>query len=149
MWKLAQRNARLERYVNGRSVNSASAKMPYRPNPFSTMSPQTSWASLTDKTFCSRHLPAVAAAPGLPSVDAVADLFVRPDDKFTPCPKSTVLFSYFAQWFTDGFLRSDRAPPPNGPDPRKNNSNHEIDLMQIYGLTADVTNQLRAHQGGP
>lgn len=112
------------------------------------MSTYTSWASLTDKTFSSRHLPAAAPVADLPAVDEVADLFARPDGEFTPCPKSTVLFSYFAAWFTDGFLRSDRTPPPNGPNPGKNDSNHEIDLMQVYGLTADVTDQLRAHERG-
>ncbi len=114
LWWLAQRNSKIDRILNGRLVNSASAKMPYRPNPFSTMSTYTSWASLTDKKFSSRHLPAAAPVPDLPAVDEVADMFARPDGEFTPCPKSTVLFSYFAAWFTDGFLRSDRTPPPRG-----------------------------------
>jgi prostaglandin-endoperoxide synthase 2 len=148
LWRFAQRRPRMERYVNGRLVNSASAKMPYRPNPFSTMATYASWASLTDKRFSGRHLPAAPTVPDLPAAEDVADFFVRPEGAFTPCPKSTVLFSYFAAWFTDGFLRSDRTPPPNGPDPRKNDSNHEIDLMQIYGLTRDVTDQLRLHDGG-
>ncbi|MGI8809851.1 MAG: peroxidase family protein [Acidimicrobiales bacterium] len=148
LWWLAQRNSRLVKSLNGRLINSASAKMPYRPNPFSTMSTYTSWASLTDKKFSSRHLPAADVVPDLPGADQVSELFVRPRGEVTPCPKSTVLFSYFAAWFTDGFLRSDRTPPPDGPDERKNDSNHEIDLMQIYGLTADVTDQLRAHDGG-
>jgi prostaglandin-endoperoxide synthase 2 len=148
VWKLAQGSPKLRRYLNGRLVNAASAKMPYRPNPFSTMSTYTSWASLTDKKFSSRHLPAAGPVPDLPPADQVADVFVRPEGAFTPSAKSTVLFSYFAQWFTDGFLRSDRTPPPNGPDDRKNDSNHEIDLMQIYGLTAEVTDQLRSHAGG-
>jgi prostaglandin-endoperoxide synthase 2 len=148
LWKLAQRNRKLDRFLNARLVNSATAKMPYRPNPFSTMDPYTSWASLTDKHYSSRHLPPVTSKVDTPGVDQVADMFMRAPGDFTPCPKSTVLFSYFAQWFTDGFLRSDRTPPPHGPDPRKNDSNHEIDLMQIYGLTAEVTDQLRAHTGG-
>ena len=42
-----------------------------------------------------------------------------------PCPRSTVLFAYFAQWFTDGFLRGDAHVAR---DPRRNSSNHEIDL---------------------
>ncbi len=33
------------------------------------------------------------------------------------CPKSTVLFAYFAQWFTDGFLRSKR--PEQGRRPAR------------------------------
>lgn len=148
IWRFAQRHHGLERYVNGRLVNKASAKMPYRPNPFSTRSDYTSWASLTDRKFSGRHLPANRQPSDLPDPADVADLFIRPNGEFTPCPKSTVLFSYFAQWFTDGFLRSDRTPPPHGPDGRKNDSNHEIDLMQIYGLTPEVTAQLRAHVGG-
>src|SRR5437868_3842602 len=60
LWHLAQRHRRIERYVNGRLVNKASAKMPYRPNPFSTMAGYTSWASLTDKKFSGRHLPGSA-----------------------------------------------------------------------------------------
>ena len=57
----------------------------------------------------------------------------------TPCEKSTVLFPYFAEWFVDGFLRSERPhpdPETGEPvrDPARNESNHEIDLIQIYGL---------------
>lgn len=144
-WGLAQRIGTVDRFLNGRLVDKATAKMPYRPNPFSTRGPYTSWASLTDRKYSSRHLPAAAAVADLPPAEDVADMFVRPPGAFTPCPKSTVLFSYFAQWFTDGFLRSDRSVPP---DPKKNDSNHEIDLMQIYGLTAEVTDQLRAGEGG-
>lgn len=148
-WKIAQRIPKLERAVNGFLINRATAKMPYRPNPFSTRSPYTSWASLTDKRFSGMHLPPAASLPNdLPGADEVAQLFARPEGNFTPSPKSTVLFSYFAQWFTDGFLRSDRTPPPDGPDDRKNDSTHEIDLMQIYGLNEEATRQLRASEGG-
>jgi prostaglandin-endoperoxide synthase 2 len=147
VWRIVQGRPKWERIVNGRLIDRAVAKMPYRPNPFSTMSPYTSWASLTDRAFSSRHLPAttVAPSPDLPGADDVAEVFMREDGRFIPSEKSTVLFSYFAQWFTDGFLRSDRANPP---DPRKNDSNHEIDLMQVYGLTPAVTDQLRLHEGG-
>ncbi|MEO6627475.1 MAG: peroxidase family protein [Aquihabitans sp.] len=148
LWHFAQRRPKVERFLNGRLVNTASAKMPYRPNPFSTRGAYTSWASLTDKKYSGRHLPPASEVADLPPVADVAELFARPDGAFTPCPKSTVLFSYFAAWFTDGFLRSDRTPPPHGPDAAKNDSNHEIDLMQIYGLTEDVTDQLRAHDHG-
>ena len=71
----------------------------------------------------------------------------------TRCEKSTVLFPYFAAWFVDGFLRSERPKPdPDTGEPRrdvaKNESNHEIDLIQIYGLNDQVTRQLRAEEGG-
>jgi prostaglandin-endoperoxide synthase 2 len=146
VWKIVQRQPKLERIVNGRLIDSASAKMPYRPNPNSTVAPYTSWEALTNRKYWSRHLPAADALPAdLPAPEEVAKLFVREDGKFLASEKSTVLFSYFAQWFTDGFLRSDRAVPP---DEKKNDSNHEIDLMQIYGLTPEVTDQLRLHEGG-
>ena len=56
--------------------------------------------------------------------------------------KSTVLFSYFAQWFTDGFLRTDYK------DPLKNTSNHDIDLSNLYGLRTENTNILRSRVDG-
>lgn len=145
VWKIAQAIPKVETFVNGKLIDSATAKMPYRLNPFSTLSDYTSWASLTDHKYCGRHLPSGPPPPDLPDAARVAELFIRKDGRFIESDKSTVLFSYFAQWFTDGFLRSDRADPS---DPRRNDSNHEIDLMQIYGLTPDVTDQLRLHEGG-
>jgi prostaglandin-endoperoxide synthase 2 len=53
-----------------------------------------------------------------------------------------MLFAYFAQWFTDGFLRTDLT------DFRKNTSNHEIDLSPVYGLNKAVTDVIREHAGG-
>lgn len=144
IWELIQSVPPVRRAVNAAVTNLAILKFPTRPNPFSTMADYTSWDSLTDRTFSSRHLPAADVVdPALPDVEELKDLFTRRD--FIESPKSTVLFSYFAQWFTDGFLRSDRATPP---DPRKNQSNHEIDLTNLYGLHADVARQLRTLKGG-
>ena len=128
-------------------TNLAILKVPTRPNPYSTMADYTSWDSLTDRTFSGRHLPATAAVnPRLPKVEDLAELYER--ERFVESPKSTVLFSYFAQWFTDGFLRSERAKPGSTRDLRRNESNHEIDLTNLYGLRSDVTRQLRALEGG-
>ncbi len=144
IWDLIQSIPPVRRVVNAAVTNLAILKFPTRPNPYSTMADYTSWDSLTDRTFSSRHLPAADVAdPGLPEVEELKDLFTRGD--FKPSPKSTVLFSYFAQWFTDGFLRSDRATPP---DPRKNQSNHEIDLTNLYGLHPDMARELRTLEGG-
>jgi prostaglandin-endoperoxide synthase 2 len=58
--------------------------------------------------------------------------------------KSTCLFPAFAQYLTDGFIRT-RMPKP-GEDPRlrlKNNSNHQIDLSPLYGRTLEQTTALR------
>ena len=91
-----------------------------------------------------RPPPAAARSRGLPPAEAVADLFVRPGEA-TLCAKSTVTFAYFAQWFTDGFLRSDRSVER---DPRRNDATHEIDPLPIYGVRPSWTEQLREHEGG-
>lgn len=144
-WSVAQRVPPVRRRLNRALINSAVLKVPTRPNPLSTLAPYTSWRSLTDKTFASRHLPPLPDGDAdLPPPERVADLFMRSGDA-PLCPKSTVLFQYFAQWFTDGFLRSDRSQPP---DPRKTESNHEIDLMQLYGLTPGITQLLRTGEAG-
>ncbi len=144
-WDWMQKFEPVRRGINRALINRAISKMPPRPNPLSTLTPYTSWQSLTDRTYDSRHLPPRNGADGgLPAEDAVAQLFVRGDDT-EACPKSTVLFAYFAQWFTDGFLRSDRGQPR---DPRKNSSNHEIDLSQLYGLDPKTTELLRSGDRG-
>ena len=143
IWNVIASVPAVRRVVNAGLTNLAILKFPTRPNPFSTMADYTSWDSLTDRTFSSRHLPAADTVAPLPKVEDLESLFTR--DAFIASPKSTVLFSYFAQWFTDGFLRSDRATPP---DPRRNQSNHEIDLTNLYGLHPDVARQLRTLEGG-
>ena len=153
--KLVQRIKPLARLINSIAINRLVSRVPPRPNPLSTKDPYTSWTSLTDRTWSGRHLPPVpadtptpATSPeGPPTVDAVAALFVR-DGEMVPCPKSTMLFPCFAQWFTDGFLRTDRSAAPGVlRNTRKNESNHEIDLAQLYGLNSTMTEQLRAHDG--
>ncbi|MFL5862287.1 MAG: peroxidase family protein [Solirubrobacteraceae bacterium] len=144
IWDVVQAVPPVRRAVNKALTNLAIYKFPTRPNPLSTMADYTSWDSLTDRTFDSRHLPpATSSDLGLPEVEAFQGLFTR--QEFIESPKSTVLFPYFAQWFTDGFLRSDRATPP---DPRKNQTNHDIDLTNLYGLHPDVARQLRTLEGG-
>ncbi|MEA2234315.1 MAG: prostaglandin-endoperoxide synthase 2 [Solirubrobacteraceae bacterium] len=151
VWKLVQRIKPLQRLINRMAINSAIARVEPRPNPLSTMAPYTSWASLTDRTFSGRHLPPVpvgAKRPATPAINEVAELFAREDGEMIESPKSTVLFSFFAQWFTDGFLRTDRGGPPKQlRNTRKNESNHEIDLAQLYGLAKPMTDQLRIGHG--
>ena len=111
-----------------------------RPRPFSLASPYTSWLSLTDKSFTGRHLPP-EKIQGLPDVDKVAQLWQR-GEREIPSVKSSMLFSFYAQWLTDSFLRTDLE------DTRRNHSNHELDLCQIYGLGAEQTKALREMEGG-
>ncbi|HMF36375.1 MAG TPA: peroxidase family protein, partial [Isosphaeraceae bacterium] len=129
--------------INAKLVNIAIYKTATRPYAFSTMSPYTSWDSLTDRTFSGRHLPESTTDPSrLPPVADVVELFRRGPEGTTLSDKSTLLFPYFAQWFTDGFLRTDRT------DQRKNTSNHEIDLSQLYGLDRSITPLIRTGKGG-
>lgn len=144
LWRLVQRVPPLRCLVNRILINRAILKMPTRPNPLSTMADYTSWPSLTDRTFDARHLPPAEVQPFPSDVERVVELFRRKDGTRL-CPKSTVLFPYFAEWFTDGFLRSDRS---ESRDLRRNESNHEIDLMQLYGLTSAQTQDLRSGQNG-
>jgi prostaglandin-endoperoxide synthase 2 len=145
LWKAAQRQPHVERLVNRTLIDLALSKVPQRPHPFSTKTDYTCWTSLTDRTYDARHLPPAEPMARAPDVDDVLALFDRGDAGTKECPKSTLLFPYFAQWFTDGFLRSDRSEPR---DPCRNESNHEIDLMQLYGLTEADTRALRSFRGG-
>ena len=153
-WRVVQRSGALVRLGNRVTINRLIKRIEPRPNPLSTMVPYTCWASLTDRTFSGRHLPPVSPGSECPPTDgpptstAVANAFLR--DKFEPCPKTTVLFTFFAQWFTDGILRTERPSAPTGVhakptirNTRKNESNHDVDLATLYGLTRAATDQLR------
>ena len=149
------------------AINHIAGSTPPRPRPLSLWShlpkpddPQrqgpvndyTSWPGLTDRSWSGRHLPPAPQAdidhlpaqgpfdPSGKAMGPVLALFARGSSMQTD--RSSVLFSFFAQWFTDSFLRTGQ------PDRRRNTSNHEIDLCQIYGLTEDTARLLRSHEGG-
>jgi prostaglandin-endoperoxide synthase 2 len=143
LWDFVQSNEGLQHEVNKILINKAIYKVPTRPYPLSTMADYTSWDSLTDRTFSSRHLPPSDRDPAtLPPLDDLKPLFLRRNDTGLLSDKSTVLFPYFAQWFTDGFLRTNRQ------NNLKNTSNHDIDLSPLYGLNKGITDALRSYQGG-
>jgi prostaglandin-endoperoxide synthase 2 len=144
-WGWVQSNDRLRSWVNGILINRAISKIPPRPLPLSTLSDYTSWRSLTDRSYSGRHLPPAKADPATrpDPVTLLSELFERKTPRMSD--KSTLLFPYFAQWFTDGFLRT--AQDARGRS-IKNNSNHQVDLCQVYGLTEAVADRLRSHQGG-
>lgn len=107
-----------------------------------TEEPYITWPGLVDRRYTGRHLPPAPAAYGdsLPEIDRVVELFMR--ERFIASGRSTALFCFFAQWFTDSFLRT-----MDG-DRRRNTSNHEIDLCQIYGLDEATGDALRERRGG-
>jgi prostaglandin-endoperoxide synthase 2 len=114
------------------------------------------WAGLFDRRFTGRHLPPAPQSymdrlASVPLVDpttrepgpkTVLGLYTRPANQFTPSDSASALLCFFAQWFTDSFLRKDPT------DERLNTSNHEIDLCQIYGLDAETATRLRTGHGG-
>jgi len=142
----------LESYIPGTKddrFQSAPGYVPGQGIPKST-DPYTSWESLIDRTYTGRHLPpdpAFNQPDNLPQLKELAVLFKRRKDQngkpiSLESEKSTLLFPYWVQWFTDGFLRKD------GNNPLKNTSNHHIDLCPVYGLTSHSTHLLRSFQGG-
>jgi len=148
-------------FVSKTAINGFAKATTSRPRPYSLWSDAkskdvgklcdyVSWPSLTDRTFSGRHLRAASDnyVRNLPVDSAylspsdygdVTGLFKR--DNQIDCPRSSLLFPFFAQWFTDSFLRVDPT------DKRKNTSNHEIDLCQIYGLKEETTLMLRTMAG--
>ena len=104
-----------------------------------------SWPGLADRRYSGRHLsPAPSGyAESLPDIERVVrTLYLRKEGEFTPCRRTSTLFCFFAQWFTDSFLRTDPI------DRRRNTSNHEIDCCQFYGLDEPTTFALRERRGG-
>ncbi|AIC29820.1 animal heme peroxidase protein (plasmid) [Rhizobium etli bv. mimosae str. IE4771] len=140
VWHFLEKVPFAARVINKVLINTAVTSTRSRPHPSSTLSPYTSWQSLTDKSYFARHLPASATAFPLPPIDDVLSLFHRDPGKARQCPKSTLLFPVFAQYLTDGFLRTEMN------DRTRTTSNHEIDLSPLYGRTKEQTDALRTRQ---
>ena len=156
-WRFVASVPVLRRFFNRLFINLITNSTKPRPHPLSLWGPDAtastpfgaasadyvSWTGLVDRTYTGRHLPPADQSylDALPALDKLRPLFQR-QRQLTPCPKSTALFGFFAQWFTDSFLRTDPI------DFRKTTSNHEIDLCQIYGLDAADATILRSHSGG-
>lgn len=132
----------IRRLISDFYINKQAYSADPRPRPFSMASTYTSWKSLSDRTFTGRHLPEAEGDQNLPDIKKVVELWRRQDSQEKPSADTSMLFSFFAQWFTDSFLRTDLR------DRRKNTSNHEIDLCQLYGLREDVTDRLRLKLDG-
>lgn len=159
-WRFVENMPALEKWANKFLINNAIYKVPTRPRPYSMMTLEptipgtnipkktdtyTSWDSLRDRTYTGRHLPPEPSfnqSEALPDPKDLAILFRKQNGKTILSEKSTLLFPYWVQWFTDGFLRTNRN------NRLKNTSNHEIDLSNVYGLTPEVTHLLRSFQGG-
>jgi prostaglandin-endoperoxide synthase 2 len=166
-WRLVQRVPGLRDWINGAYISAVVNSTPPRPYPLSLWSPgatpanyhppplyqappevtnYVSWTGLVDRGYTGRHLPPVAPAPNLPALDDLKALFARSKNaagrEVMLTSNTSALFCFFAQWFTDSFLRTDAT------DARRNTSNQEIDLCQIYGLNASQADILRSKVGG-
>ena len=136
----------LHRRLNRKLINSYAYAAGLRPRPFSMAAPYTTWRGLTDRRYSGRHIPvATAHAAALPPLDDVTALFRKTEDR--RASDTSLLFPFFAQWFTDSFLRT-KWKQPDEQDFAENESNHEIDLCQIYGISEEQTTMLRAGRGG-
>jgi prostaglandin-endoperoxide synthase 2 len=106
------------------------------------------WAGLVDRRYTGRHLPPAprSYSARLPPLNRVLALYTRKQVNGQEQPihsaNCSALLCFFAQWFTDSFLRKDQK------DERLNTSNHEIDLCEIYGLDAETARALRTLHGG-
>lgn len=139
---------KVEAFVNRLAIDRIVSQVRARPHPYSTRHDYVSWAGLTNRTWSARHLPpADRDLDRLPPAEEVAKLFLRSPDDHRLSDKSTCLFPAFAQYLTDGFIRtsSDEADPDKL---KRNTSNHDIDMCPLYGRTEEQTRQLRVSDPG-
>lgn len=140
----------LRNWVNRKVIDRIVSVARTRPHPYSTLSSYTSWRSLTDKQWSGRHLSeSELDQDTLPTWQQLEPVFKRTGNGQRLCPKSTCLFPAFAQYLTDGFIRTETGTTlPNGDDDpdqvKRNTSNHDIDLCTLYGRTKKQTDALRA-----
>ncbi|MDF3069936.1 MAG: hypothetical protein K0R38_5537 [Polyangiaceae bacterium] len=155
MWAL--RTPPVRRFVSREYTDYLCSSVPPRPHGFSLCGPQqeisdyVSWPSLTNRGYSARHLAPASAStlpiPSRPLRVAGATLPASAWDETTRlwsrvgemqrCERSNVFFAFFAQWFTDSIFNV------NVKDRRRNDSNHDIDLCQIYGLNEAAARSLR------
>ena len=105
----------VRRVVSSLAIDILAGSTSPRPRAFSMAGDYTTWPSLTDRKFTGRHLPPFDWPPDLlPGESDVSLLFQSPkddkgDDVRAESSDTSVMFSFFAQWFTDSFLRTSRA----------------------------------------
>lgn len=134
-----------DRKVNRIAINATVNVARNRPHPLSTAHPYVSWVTLSDRRWSGRHLPPTQTPPTA-DPKLVVELFRRPATGQKLSKRSTCLFPAFAQYLTDGFIRTRMNDSDAGePDSFRlqNTSNHELDMCPLYGLTVEQTDALR------
>lgn len=137
----------LAQLINRIAINRIVKRARSRPHPLSAAHDFVSWKGLTDRRWSGRHLPP-KARDNPPEVPELLGLFERRDGTQRLCPKSTCLFPAFAQYLTDGFLRTETEELTASGEQldtrlRRNTSNHEIDMCTLYGRNQTQTDALR------
>ena len=143
-----EQNTYLRKWANYLIIHSSVRNVRTRPHPWNTVHSYVSWRGLSDRTWSARHLPeSDKDEKTLPDEKALAKLFLRDSSEPKFCPKSTLLFPSFAQYLTDGFIRTKTDPKePERKDEellKRTTSNHQIDLCTLYGLNYEQTTALR------
>lgn len=143
----------LASWANRWAINRVVKRARSRPHPLSTEHDYVSWSGLTDRSWSARHLPP-RPRDKAPDPKALKVLFERKEETQRLCPKSTCLFPAFAQYLTDGFIRTESqhlTPEGKSSDShlKRNTSNHEIDLCPLYGRTKVQTDALRLKSSAP
>mgnify|MGYP006921598680 CR=1 FL=1 len=108
---IANRWSWLGKFVNRVAINRAVNVSRIRPHPWSNAHPYVSWTSMSDRNWSARHLPETKTPRPVPDKDSeemrnLLALFLRGDHEPKFCDKSTLLFPAFAQYLTDGFIRT-------------------------------------------
>lgn len=106
----------------------------------------STWPALTDRSFNARTLSPEGYRTRVDPKKLIS-LFTRKQENGKEkneikADRTSILFPFFARWLTDSFMRID------GNDRRKNTSNHELDLCQIYGLSEVESDALRSKAHG-
>ena len=133
----------LHQKINALAINATVNVARSRPHPLTTAHDYVSWVTLTDKKWSARHLPP-NDKPNVSSIEEVVKLFIRPEGGQKLSTRSSCLFPAFAQYLTDGFIRT-RMPSDKEPESVRlqNTSNHDIDMCPLYGRTIEQTDALR------
>jgi len=133
------------RKLNSFAISGIVNSSRHRPHPWSTVHSYVSWTSLTDQRYSARHLP---VRPNLNAIEPeiLAQLFIQRPGQQILSDKSTCLFPAFAQYVTDGFIRTRMPDTSKGETDevrKQNTSNHQIDLCPLYGRLPKQTDALR------
>ena len=155
-----QRVKAVRRLTSRIITSSLTDKVAPRPHPHTLSGKYTSWHGLVDRKYTGRHVGHLPVSRyRQPLKEDLLDLFMAEPGKQEPCHTSSFLFAAYAQWFTDSFLRTSHGmvfdedgnaqTDENGKLLRTpdrfchNDSNHEIDLNQLYGVDETRTRMLR------